>query len=806
MSTYFRVTVLSLVGMVFVCFSNVVLAECTARSYSENIFKIDNPSCEQLWAYYAFLDTNAEWQTQADYYSKKMLNTIENTDHILQVVSAIKLGLLLQGLANTSSTPTVITDAASFGYDFTTGVENFLPPGALRDTGSNAKAFIDLTKQVASALILAGHPTTLNPTQLIASGILDGINLVATVKGTFDIGKAHTHLNSLILARLYLEAYYRYGMDTDKMIDAYSSSSYSVEDNDDLIEAIGESVGTVVFDDEIVDYFSTVPGQVLEIISMPTALVAMGTRLLDSADYDIDEVKDYIEQMQKYVDPVVKKNLRDDTKELVVSMNLDNEGYFSFGEIKPLEINMLNDGPLPTERISIKIDSLPEGFKLKLSDSPNEPEQLIPHAFELGHEFELGKGQYELLPGSNEKQIYYLEAPNSFQVSDIKVEVWTWFENGIFRIARENIHIYSANKKGNLQFSPSDGLSATIVFGDSYVENRQALKLINVSSKRIDIIRPIGIEATWLSFMPEPSSYDVIEADKVIHIFSGKSSGDEDKITFWPNESAYELGPGEYPTPITIRVYKGKDEEELYTTTFTLNVIEKCKFSDVNEESYYTKSLKKLCALGVIDGYDDGTFGVGNKVSRAEFLKIALLTYELTELAENQSIENIKDTKYKPTADVKNVFNDKVFTEAADLHWASGYINFATSDSDELGKIVQGYPDGKFHPDFEPDTPDNLPNGLINRAEAAKILAKLFVEGVDDLGDDCPEYNDISHGQWPCKFLSALKSTEPQIMKGFKDGGFGPWNPMTREDVAVAACRAYAYKQANIPDDFCDVQ
>ena len=229
---------------------------------------------------------------------------------------------------------------------------------------------------------------------------------------------------------------------------------------------------------------------------------------------------------------------------------------------------------------------------------------------------------------------------------------------------------------------------------------------------------------------------------------------------------------------------------------------DKCDFFDVNEDSYYTKSIKKLCALGVIDGYGDGTFGVGNKVSRAEFLKMALLTYELTE---NQSmsiteLEALKSTRYKPTADVETVFGD-----VKKDHWASGYIYHAYADDK---KIVKGYSDGRFYPDEikeEERSEDELSDGLIARVGAAKILAKLFVpHTVDPIGKKCPEYTDMQEGEWYCKFLTALKDTN--IMKGYADGSFGVGDKMSREDVTVAACRAYAYKRVDIPNDFCDVQ
>ena len=103
---------------------------------------------------------------------------------------------------------------------------------------------------------------------------------------------------------------------------------------------------------------------------------------------------------------------------------------------------------------------------------------------------------------------------------------------------------------------------------------------------------------------------------------------------------------------------------------------------------------------------------------------------------------------------------------------------------------------------------------MIARVGAAKIFAKLFVPDiVDPIGKECPQYSDTQEqqgntqeqeGRWYCKFLTALKDTN--IMTGGTDGAFGVTEKMSRENVAVAACRAYAYKRVDIPDTFCDVQ
>ena len=53
------------------------------------------------------------------------------------------------------------------------------------------------------------------------------------------------------------------------------------------------------------------------------------------------------------------------------------------------------------------------------------------------------------------------------------------------------------------------------------------------------------------------------------------------------------------------------------------------RFRDVIEGQWYTKFVMKAASLGVINGYDDGTFRPANTVNTAEFLKMLSLTFGL---------------------------------------------------------------------------------------------------------------------------------------------------------------------------------
>ncbi|MDY6994406.1 MAG: S-layer homology domain-containing protein [Pseudomonadota bacterium] len=215
-------------------------------------------------------------------------------------------------------------------------------------------------------------------------------------------------------------------------------------------------------------------------------------------------------------------------------------------------------------------------------------------------------------------------------------------------------------------------------------------------------------------------------------------------------------------------------------------------FIDLKPSEWYTKSILLLHQNGILKGYEDGTFGVGNPVTRAEFLKIMLLTHDLIT---TNKIEEEKYKKYEETefSDVKN-------------DWKLGYIEHAR----EKG-YVAGYP-----PKDDSDKRLFSPDNTIIRAEAAKIIANVFILDQKDISDEkdtsdkkkiiCPqEYSDEKNSNaWYCEFLTALKETN--IMTGYEDGSFGAAKEMTRAQAAVVACRAYAYKKDRNINDFCDTR
>ncbi|MBR5219292.1 MAG: S-layer homology domain-containing protein [Clostridia bacterium] len=114
------------------------------------------------------------------------------------------------------------------------------------------------------------------------------------------------------------------------------------------------------------------------------------------------------------------------------------------------------------------------------------------------------------------------------------------------------------------------------------------------------------------------------------------------------------------------------------TTTETTKAL-----SDIDTSTVVGKSVEKLVKLGIISGYEDGTYKPNNTVTRGEMAKIiAAFTFKAEEL---ESL--LGSLKGIPSG----------FSDVDDIdHWAKSYIKLASDK-----KIVVGYEDGTFRPDAE---------------------------------------------------------------------------------------------------------
>ncbi len=99
-------------------------------------------------------------------------------------------------------------------------------------------------------------------------------------------------------------------------------------------------------------------------------------------------------------------------------------------------------------------------------------------------------------------------------------------------------------------------------------------------------------------------------------------------------------------------------------------------FTDVADSSSYSTAVKVDTDLGLIKGYEDGTFKPEGEITRAEFAAIVVRM-----LGQEAQANGAKTTTQ--FADVNAMADD----------WAKGYINIATQAG-----VINGYGDGNFGP------------------------------------------------------------------------------------------------------------
>ena len=137
---------------------------------------------------------------------------------------------------------------------------------------------------------------------------------------------------------------------------------------------------------------------------------------------------------------------------------------------------------------------------------------------------------------------------------------------------------------------------------------------------------------------------------------------------------------------------------------------EKKSFPDVPANQWYAQAVETLAGLGIVSGYEDGTFGPNRNITRAEFVTIAMAFSTL-------------ETGKSPFIDVK------------DTSWAAPYIVSAAKQG-----WISGYTDGTFGPDKN-----------ISRAEAVSIINKMLGRSADGqvkTFSDVKNYYDLFPTHW----------------------------------------------------------
>ncbi|MRN54729.1 chitobiase/beta-hexosaminidase C-terminal domain-containing protein [Paenibacillus monticola] len=171
------------------------------------------------------------------------------------------------------------------------------------------------------------------------------------------------------------------------------------------------------------------------------------------------------------------------------------------------------------------------------------------------------------------------------------------------------------------------------------------------------------------------------------------------------------------------------------------NTLPAVTFNDVPKDSRMAKTIELATKLGIIKGYEDGSFRANVSITRAEFATMLVKALGLT----FEGNSSFKDTK---------------------VHWATEAIATLKASG-----IIKGYLDGTFKP-----------NQSISRAEIVVMLSKVM--NITLVKSD--KFKDVS-GNWAEHEINTL--SKMGIVKGGTDGSFKPSASATRYESILMILR-----------------
>ena len=167
-------------------------------------------------------------------------------------------------------------------------------------------------------------------------------------------------------------------------------------------------------------------------------------------------------------------------------------------------------------------------------------------------------------------------------------------------------------------------------------------------------------------------------------------------------------------------------------------------FKDIKHH-WAADEIRKLHEMGVLKGFEDGTFKPDKYITRAEFVTVIVRALQL------------------------EMTSTTGFADVPDRHWALGAISAGVRQG-----LLHGYPDGTFRPNY-----------FITRAESAAILTRSYRYEVDEnIG---PRFPDVTPYHWAYQNINTLANNG--IIEGNPAGMFEPDRFVTRAEFAVMLWR-----------------
>jgi hypothetical protein len=149
-------------------------------------------------------------------------------------------------------------------------------------------------------------------------------------------------------------------------------------------------------------------------------------------------------------------------------------------------------------------------------------------------------------------------------------------------------------------------------------------------------------------------------------------------------------------------------------------------YPDVAKEHWAMEAILRLQQSGLMEGDNNGMFRPDDAVTRAEMASIAARLLQASP-ASSSAVSRYSDIQG---------------------HWAAEAIELAS-----LADILQGYPDATF-----------LPDNKLNRAEAVKVLNRLFKRPT--AGVPSSSWPDVSNEHWALQDIESASGTVKQLSDG----------------------------------------
>lgn len=227
----------------------------------------------------------------------------------------------------------------------------------------------------------------------------------------------------------------------------------------------------------------------------------------------------------------------------------------------------------------------------------------------------------------------------------------------------------------------------------------------------------------------------------------------------------------------TYTVADGRGGTDTATVTVTVSaprepaydlLVEACQdpvdaFDDDDGGSVHEPAIDCLAALGLLQGDADGDVRPAEDVTRGQAAAIVL---RLLEAAREATIGQLCPEGFDTFADT-----------------AGSVFELPIGCLAELG-VVSGFPDGTYRAGLE-----------VSRAQLASLLARA----VDQLGGSLPvgdtgAFSDVSAGDPHAEAIASLAAAD--VLHGLGHGSFGPWQPLTRGQLASSVERLVRHLHA----------